>query len=209
MNIQAQIDAKLIRPDRTPSGKISPSDLGRCFRYQYWHRKGEKPTNPPDERALRVFKAGELFHDFVKEVIGFKDVERKIEQADILGYADIVLDDEVIDIKSIHSRGFHYMRESKFDINVDKEPNILQVVCYAWLLNKPKARLVFVSKDDLCISEYGFSTEKWLPKLQEELKTIRDNWAKDKLPEPKPRAYGGKECKYCPYGTLCKPKGQK
>ena len=66
--IQKKLDDSLAkiqeeRKNRTSSGKISPSQMGYCFRRQYWHRKGEPVTNPPDARLLRVFKCGNLFED--------------------------------------------------------------------------------------------------------------------------------------------------
>ena len=218
--IQKLINDKLLaeqeeRNKRVRSGKFSPSLFGRCYRMQYWNRKGEVITNPVDERSLRIFKAGKLFHDFVQNLLTDYEKEVKVETDDILGYADIVLPDEVVDLKSQHSKAFWWMTQPNYDINKEKFQNILQVVTYAWLLKKPKARLVFISKDDLCILEYGFNMERWYWAIEEELNTLRDYWVKG-LPPKKPRAYGidknkksptyGKpnECwKYCPYKNKC------
>lgn len=46
-------------------GKWSPHLFGKCFRAQFWNRKGEIKSNPPDARALRIFKVGKMFEDFV------------------------------------------------------------------------------------------------------------------------------------------------
>jgi len=188
---------------RKSSGKISPSDLGRCYRYQYWHRKGEEATNPPDIISLRKFEAGKLFHDFVQNRLPEHDTEVLCETEDIKGFADIVGDNWVADIKSVHSFQFWHAEKSNYNIKEKKYQNILQLMCYAMLLGKPKGILVFVSKDDLAISEYEFNLAEWEHHLNIELGMIRRYWAGDVLPPTQPRAYDGKECKYCIYRDKC------
>jgi len=199
------------RKNRVSSHKISPSQMGYCFRRQYWLRKGEPQTNPPDARTLRIFKVGNIFEDFVSVYLP-KPLGRQIlvETEDIKGYADFVLPDEVVDIKSQHSKSFWWAKRPDYDINIEKKPNILQVMTYAYLLDKCKGRLVFVSKDDLCIEEYGFHIDKWKPEIEKELETLRKYWSEDTLPPPEPRCYWNKklkkfkECEWCPYLDKCK-----
>jgi len=209
MTIQDIIDKELeikqeARSSRERSGKISPSLLGRCLRCQYWYRKNETPTNPPDSRSLRIFKCGSLFHDFVQKFLPAHQIEVLAETDDIKGFADIVVDDEVMDIKSVHSRQFHYLRKPKYDINKEKETNILQLMTYCWILKKEKGRLVFISKDDLCIAEYAFYLKNWRDKIQAEIDILRWHWENKELPAAKPRAYNGKEGKYCNYRDKCR-----
>ena len=194
------------RKDRKSSGLISPSGFGSCFRKQIWKRQGKEPSNPIDSRTLRVFECGHIFHNWVQGLLGEIESEVRCEKEDILGYADIVTEDEVIDLKTTHSRGFWYMKKDGYDVNKEKYGNILQVVCYAWMLNKPKVRLCFVSKDDLCINEYVFYTDKWVDKVLTELSSLRQWWEKaksGKTPPPEPRAFKT-ECKYCIYQNACK-----
>jgi hypothetical protein len=199
------------RQKRERSGLWSPSCFGRCFRYQVWYRRAEPFSDPPDDRLLRVFACGKVFHDFIQQIIlkQYPSAQIEVEARNdyILGYADMVTEDEVFDIKTVHSRAFwHFERaEKEGKLQEDKETAILQVLTYAWILQKPKARLVFVSKDDLCIAEYGFAlNETWQRKLYLELKTLNDFWRSNQLPLPEPRAYGGKECRFCWYKTKCK-----
>jgi len=219
--IQKKLDDSLAkiqeeRKNRTSSGKISPSQMGYCFRRQHWHRKGEPVTNPPDARLLRVFKCGNLFEDFVSVYLS-KDIERQVlvETEDIKGYADFVLPDEAIDIKSQNSKAFWWAKRDGYDITVEKRPNILQVMTYAYLLDKSKGKLVFISKDDLCIEEYGFHIDKWKPEIEKELKTLRKYWIEDTLPPAQPRCFFNKklnkfkECDYCPFKTRCEEKESK
>jgi hypothetical protein len=196
---------------RLRSGKWSPSSFGYCYRKQYWNRLNEPQSNPPDERTLRVFRCGHLFHDFVQEFF-VGQTEVKVDVKDVFGYADIVLSDEVIDIKSVHSYQFHYTTKQGFDIAKEKYTNILQTATYAVLLNKPKFRLVFVSKDDLCIEEYGFVTDKWKAEVEKELANLRSLWDAKTLPPAHPRAFKTKdefkECRsYCGYKDRCIKEG--
>ena len=199
------------RKGRVSSGKISPSQMGYCFRRQYWYRKGVTPTNPPDARTLRVFKCGNLFEDFVSLYLP-DNVEKQVlvETEDIKGYADYVLEDEVIDLKSQHSKSFWWMAKSDYNIAVEKKPNILQVMTYAYLLDKRKGTLAFISKDDLCIEEFTFTIDKWKDEIDRELETLRKYWIEDTLPPAQPRCYWNKkkgeflECGYCPFLDKCK-----
>ena len=191
------------RKDRKSSGLISPGGLGRCFRAQIWKRQGKEPSNPIDSRTLRVFECGHIFHDWIQGLLGEVESEVRCEKDDVLGYADLVTKDEVIDIKTTHSRGFWYMKKKGYDVNKEKYGNILQVICYAWILGKPKARLVFVSKDDLCINEYGFYTDTWVKELFTELSFLRKMWDFKELPKAEPRAYKT-ECTYCNFRDACK-----
>lgn len=221
LSVQGMVDAVIAeeqeaRKGRQRSGKWSPSSFGKCFRAQFFNRKNVAPSNPLDPRKLRVFKAGDLFHDFVKNAIAKANniqEEVRCESEDVLGFADMVGDACVWDIKSQHSGAFHYMSKSE-DIGEDKKPNVLQVLWYAQHLGKKEGRLVFVSKDDLCIQEYGFFLEgKWAEELSQELTRLREFWKTDTLPEALPKAYvnkktgKSKECEYCGWKDYCKTLG--
>jgi hypothetical protein len=214
--IQEIVDEVLKRKEHIGSGLISPSGLGQCYRRQFWSRSNEAPSNPIDERTLRVFKCGNIFEEFVVKalLLRYPDWKTQVEvnQDDIHGFADIVSPDEVMDVKSQHSRKFwHNTKEMKAgkDIKQMFYNNWLQVMIYALILGKPRARLVFVSKDDLCIQEYSIPVDDfWKKELDTELKAIRTTWEKKALPLAVPRLYGGKEtkkeCEYCQFKNKCK-----
>lgn len=220
MNIQQLIDEALSKKEpRIRSGKYSPSSFGRCYRLQFFNRKDEPKTDLPDDRSERVFKAGNLFHEFVQQTIIANNptikAEVLVEDDNFKGYADLVTDDEVIDIKSQHSRAFWYRQGRVWaDIEPEIKHHILQVVFYAQKLGKLKARLVYVSKDDLCIQEYIFNTSKYIPEIEQEIKTLQDYWNGGRLPKAEPRAYGinkktgkHKDCDYCSWAKKCKETG--
>ena len=215
-SIQALLDAHLKTQnleglEARRDGKFHPSSFGQCFRKQYWLRQGVEPTNPTDERTLRVFACGHLFHDLIQGLIPEKQTEVKVLTDDISGSADIVTDDEVIDIKSIHSKGFFYMDAAHYDVKKEKRTNWLQVATYANILGKSKIRLVFVSKDDLLIKEYGDLTANWYNDIDQEIRTLKIFWQNQlMLPPAQPRAYGATEfgvsgecAKYCCFRDKC------
>lgn len=209
------IDESLIRPERQRSGKYNPSSFGMCYRQQFWNRKDVPKSNPPDERSLRVFKAGNLFEEFVVGLLP-KDqyqFQVKVETEDVLGYADIVSENEVCDVKSQHSKSFWWMLKSN-DIKKDKYHNWLQVMYYAYALDKEFGRLCFVSKDDLCIQEYVQPLDKyWENEVEAEIAELVSMWMISKLPnalprcEPKTNKKTGIttywQCSYCAWYDLC------
>ena len=193
------------------SGKWNPSSFGFCYRRQYWKRLGETETNPPDERTLRVFKVGNIFEDWVGSLIVAQNPQIKrqvlVEEEDVKGFADFVNIEEVADTKTMNSSGFHYLRKKDCDIRVEKENNWLQVMYYVKKLLKKSGRLVFISKDDLCIEEYVQPMNQyWEDKLRIELETLRGYWTRKELPKAQPRVYKHKdgsygECEYCQFSV--------
>jgi hypothetical protein len=204
--IQTQIDEyiKGKRGDHIGSGKYKPSNLGRCYRLQYWARKGEPTTNDPDDRLLRVFECGKIFHDWVQNIIKEGvEIEKRIETEDFVGYADMVNTDEVIELKTVHSYQFHHLKDET--ISETKLPNILQGMFYVKELGKKRLKLVYISKDDLCIAEYVFEYEKFEMELRKEIANLRHWWEIQQLPPAIPRAYTKKnkvgviECRDCQF----------
>ena len=142
--VEQLINEHLAPKPRIRSGKYSPSSFGMCYRQQFWNRQDKPQSNPADERSLRVFAAGQLFHDFVQNII-IGDVaatkEVKVESDDVLGYADLVIENEVVDIKSQHSKSFWWMAKKECDIKKEKYSNWLQVMYYTRELGKDFGRL--------------------------------------------------------------------
>jgi hypothetical protein len=199
----ALLQEQIISSQRTRSGKWSPSSFGRCYRYQFWNRKNIPQSNPVDVEALRRFKLGKLVHNFVQNFIPDKQTEVKVETDDVLGFADIVQPKKVIDIKSIRSFGFKKILKKDYDITLDKFSYILQLMSYVKFLSKKVGELFFVDTDSMKIKTFEFKIEDWEAKVDEELEVLRGFWKQDKLPPASPRAYGGKECKYCVFENEC------
>jgi hypothetical protein len=200
------------KQDRIRSGKWSPSSFGKCYRAQYWNRLNEPKTNPLEAQTLRVFRIGNLIHQFFQDILRKEYLcEVKVETNDVLGFADMVNIDEVIDIKSVRSFQFKLMKGKKdkqYDFAVEKKDNILQVTYYGKELMRKKGRLIFVDKDSLDVIEYEFNITDFEKELQNELDILSEYWNKKELPPARPRCYNGKECSYCGYSILeeCKIK---
>lgn len=195
--------------EESRAGKIRPSRLGRCHRYQYWAREGIKESNPVPVEVLKIFKCGDIFHQFVQQVFPSEQVEVEVFAPDIEGHADIVSEEEVIDIKSVRSYAFVKMSKKGYDVRVEKHENILQVMTYAWLLDKKVGRLVYINKDSLEIREFTFDMVEWVGKVLDELEVVRDYWKRKVLPPAIPRCYINKEgkslgCSYCVFRDSCK-----
>ena len=209
MSIQQIIDTALLKEQeeklkRVRSGKFSPSSFGRCFRYQYWNRKNEPQSNPIDVEALRRFKVGNIIHDYIQSFFPNAQREVKIEiEDDIIGFADIVLPDEVVDIKSCRTFEYKLMLKKDYNIGISKTTNCLQVCSYALFLGKPQARLIMIEKDALDSKEFPLAVADWKEQINDELEILRGHWKNGSLPAPSPRAYGGKECNYCNHKDHC------
>jgi len=208
MQIQKTINDKTIAEQESRNvedrgGLWTPSRFGRCFRFQYWTRSKEEPTNPPDISALKRFKLGNLIHNWVQSQMDCeKEVEVKLE--DLIGYADLVDEEYVADIKSVSDWAYKYISRPDCDIKAEKYPNWLQVGCYAVILKRPKTKLFFVNTKDIHKTcEFELETLSLVDDINKELSTLRDYWSAQKLPPAQPRCYGGKECNYCAYMDKC------
>ena len=206
--IQELIDQKLLQAQeekakKERSGLWAPGRFGRCYRFQYWSRKKEIETNPPDITALRRFKVGSVFHDYIQKFYPQELTEIEVKQDDIIGYLDVEQHSFVIDIKTVKEWEYKHICKEDFNVEEDKEPNCMQVCTYAWLRNKPNAILCFVNIASLESKEFILNVAEWIPKIQEELAILRGFWEKEVVPPAIPRAYGGKECSYCSYRDKC------
>lgn len=210
--IQAKVDSYLLLEEsskvaRIRSGKWSPSSFGKCYRAQYWNRLNEPKTNPVGVEALRRFKLGNLIHKLYQDILkGEYIIEAKVETENCLGFADLVGQDEVVDIKSVRSFQYKLMQGKKkpYDFKEEKKDNILQVTFYGIYLGKSKGRLIFVDKDSLESIEFEFNIDEFRKKLEEELEMLNGYWKIQKLPPSLPRCYNGKECQYCSWMDKCK-----
>lgn len=209
MSLQNLIDEQLLaeqekRKTRERSGLWTPGKFGRCYRLQYWSRAKEPETEFPELKMLRRWKVGNLYHDYAQSFFPKEQCEVEVRADDIIGYADIVLEDRVIDVKSVTDWEFGYLIKPNYAIMKEKETNCLQVSAYSWLLNKPKASLWFVNTKSSASLEFDIRVEQMIPKLNKELEILRGYWERKELPPAEPRAYSGKDCAYCDFLTKCK-----
>ena len=193
---------------RVRSGLMSPSSFGQCYRRQYFTRSGEPITNPIDIETLRTFALGKQVHELLQKLYDNAQVEVEITTEDVHGFADIVEEDCVTDIKSQGKWAFTAMGKPGFDCATEKKDYVLQLATYAVILGKPKFTLAFVCKDPLEIREFNFLTKDFEKIVQTEIRINKSFWDKGLLPPADPRLYpqkdgSFKECNYCPFRNTC------
>lgn len=199
------------------SGLITASILGQCHRRQFYSIMKIEQSNPPDERALRVFACGNVFHEFIQNIVCLtlgKDYQIEVEYKnnDVSIRVDIKGDDAVYELKSQHSRKFWYIQDEikKGKTLFDFQPeHILQVGLGALMLKKEWACIIYISKDDLCTKQFNFKTKEITPMVIKELSLVKEMLKRATLPPPEPRLYGKdkkgnyKECQYCNWKDRC------
>lgn len=226
MTLQDKIDEALLRlakerEGRERSGKFGSSKFGNCYRRQVMDRANIPPSDPLELKTLHIFEAGKVVHDYIQQYIEPEAVEVKVEAEDFIGYADIVTEDSVLDIKSVNPAYFFFGWKNKAKVEFSvaeinemiptkKVNNILQVTDYAMRLGKPRIGLVFFSRDlsyGIRAHEWMDFTAKWEGLVLLEREELVKHWEiykeKGELPDKCPRLYDGREGKYCPYQTLC------
>jgi len=188
--------------------KFRVSDAGRCHLMRYWKRQGKPASDLPDDRQLRIFEVGHVFHRWIQDILLEKRklvaCELKIEDTHRIGHIDAIIrmDDMFIlyDFKTVHSRKFHWRRKAG---NNGDMHYAMQAFTYATMLPFGVAdiRIAYISKDDLCIEEVSvMDTDDISEYVQQDWATLLDAWERQEPPKPNPAEW---ECKYCIYRTEC------
>ncbi len=200
---------------------FNASDMGGCFLKRYWKREGKK-FDAPNARKLRVFEVGHIVHKFLQDVaktgknIKVLECETELElDGFMFGHPDLLIEHNgkliLYDIKTVHSRKFHYSVNPRNGNAKDDLNYIAQLHTYALMLEKKYPRLtdcriLYVSKDDLSMAEKSYPfTEAARTRVKSEIDQIKMMW--DKKEEPKPIPQEDWECGYCVYQAQC-PSGQ-
>jgi len=192
------------RKTRERSGLFNPSSMGRCYRFIYWNRKNEEPSNPLTLDTLKFFRAGEIYHRDIQSLLPKEEVEVAFQVEDFSLRVDWLTDSFCADFKTINNWGWKIIqKKTKEEIEQDKITNVLQVMVECHLLKREIGILIFIHKDDYKMHELVLNLKDWQSKLDEDLRIMRDYWSKQELPPAEPRAYGGKECNYCCYKDKC------
>jgi len=189
-------------------GKFRASMLGRCYRAQFWERKGVPFSNPLPISVLRTFKIGKLIHEAIEINLDKHRVEQEFEFEHIVFHPDYFDDNCVYDFKSINIWGFKKMKREDYNVEVDKESYCYQVMTEAVYLACDYGELIFFCKDsgetNYDIGKtFRLKTDDWQDRVLVEMDRLKDYWAKGYVPPALPRAFGGKECNYCGWKTMC------
>lgn len=131
------------------------SGLGSCLTSRYLERSGARPDKEFEPRTLRVFEMGNRIETFVVDAIRtrFPAVETQVpfRFRGLTGKADVVVGENVKEIKSVRSDDFWMMARGK-------RPPKIQHKMQLWSqlegLGREQGQIVYVSKDDLAIVEF-------------------------------------------------------
>ena len=192
------------------SSRFHVSSAGQCYRKRYWQRANQPQTNPPDERGLRIFAVGNLFHEWIQAKLGLMGIliskEQPVKDEHRSGRIDAVtLQDGqyiIYDFKTVHSRKFWYLTKKN-----ETDPQYAhQIVTYLDMLGgqfgNPQLRILYISKDDLALEEIVIRPQDWTRAVQEDWDEMIDYWERGVLPPAESKF--GWECKYCNWRDLCK-----
>ena len=196
---------------RVRSGKFNISGLGGCYRKQYYDRINLRKT-PLTLDTRKVFKMGDIVHEFLQSLYPLSECEVKCETDHYVGYADIVTDFEVIDIKSVNSNAWNFIKAKKGEdfsthrarVLKEKIHNVYQVVYYAHLIGKEKAWLCFVNKNTMECIEVMVLVKDYIDDIMKEVATLERFWNDEEVPAAEPKLFKGKECAYCSFLKTCK-----
>lgn len=226
LDLQQIVDAYLRQEREERSGHERQgwyvTDLGQCLRGVYLQRLEGPPEY--DERRLRLFSVGNIFHHWLVDKIKSAGYQvRAEERVEAPGYhlsgrADLLITSgertTLYEIKTMHSQGFWY-RERAGKLALPHHE--LQVTAYLWLLRERlpdlRARIWYVSKDDLAVLsvpvEYrGGNVEE----LKRQLDLLNQAWEQQIPPDPAEALVfdeaSGKwgvnwQAKYCPTHERC------
>lgn len=148
LSIPKIIDERLLKENKEKDpdyfdhreGVVHSTSLSKCLRGVVFEMLGAKKDNEMDTHKLGIFKAGNLFEDFVIEALGNRVVHRQREyeyqykSIKLVGRSDYTIDDEGVlrvgENKSVHSDSF-WMREREGTLVAWN--NQVQLETYLWL----------------------------------------------------------------------------
>ena len=209
-------------------GVVHSSSIYGCLRGTIHGMLGTVPDKEHDGRQLGIFKAGNLFEDFIIEALGDKVVERqreytyKYKSITLVGRSDFTINDEGVmrvgECKSVHSDSFwHRQREG----TIIAWHNQIQLQIYMWLERELNGNawdgiFAYISKDDCTVVS---APVKYNPRIIEEivkpaLDIINEGWEKkdaNVAPLPDLAIFSDSKsqwqknwlCTYCDYHSKC------
>jgi len=207
--IQRDIDIEILKggrfdPERKRSGRYNPSQLGRCYRLQVLNRLNLEPTNPLPLSSLKAGVQGTMTHELNQKYLPKEMCEVEIKTEHFSGRADIVEEDCVSDIKSTDEWKIKRYWLKPIEVLLrDKREAFLQCGWYALQLKKPYTRIYPTPFGTIIDKEYTILTETVREEIEKEESNLIRYWEEGRLPEPKPRAFGGNGCNYCQYEKWC------
>ena len=187
------------------------SSLGNCMRGTYLQRLGIEPDKPLEVGVLRKFKAGELFEEWLIDLLkrnkDIKSIEtqNRVESKlyNMSGRIDALItyqngSQEIVECKSQQSKSFWYNIHNG---NKPHRHHEYQLWVYLKAMGIENGKIIYISKDDLSIQEYPVKLEdKELAKEVIDILDLLNKAWKDKnpllLPLPDEKSFAHKFCNY-------------
>jgi len=207
-SIEDLINKKLNEREERKVTSWQASKLGSCLTGVYLERLGEKPDTEFNNRTLRVFSVGNIFEEWITDLLPSngvmveKQIRCEIPEYDATGYADVVLTKKqeqwVYEIKSKHSYGFKYLYQEGAN-----RQHKMQLWFYLKALDIKEGRIFYVSKDDLRLLDYlvELKDKKISSDVLNELSILNNAWQK-KIAPPIPKEEDWR-AKYCRWHKQC------
>ncbi len=193
-------------------GKYYPSEAGSCMR-KVWYSYKYPSEIDPDLR--KIFKMGDIIHDFVVEVLKSektKDVEllesefpfkEKVE--------DFLISGRIDNLIKIKASGKIYLVEVKSTkgiqwVNNASPHNVQQLQLYMHFTGVHNGILLYIDKTNLKSKIFEIKyDEAEARRIIERFKKLHKHLVENILPEAEARAHKESNwmCKYCEYKERC------
>lgn len=193
-----------------PRDHFWASDVFKCKRQLFYEFK-DVPKKELEARALLVFKAGDAFHDLVKNYFWRTGIlrqeearlpEKAREELNLTGRFDAMVsttpegERELCEIKSISYFGFEDMIEPK-------EEWIGQLMIYMHYLGVKRGVIFAINKNTSEMKQWSIDyDEKVFEKVKDYFLAVAKFVKEDKEPD-RPYARDSWQCGYCKFAAYC------
>jgi len=183
------------------------STIAYCTRRIYFDKVN------PEKQEIDIYSkgkmvAGNVLHEFLEtylsnnfpseELLIETEISYKHKDIELIGHPDIVANNKVIDIKTCSEKSFNYR------LNDDRPAfhHFYQVNCYACILKKDIASILYLNKEDLYPIERSLPIEEhYFLNALEKAQAIYQHLKQKTIPGPDYEEDW--ECRYCPYKNHC------
>jgi len=205
------IDKHLKRESRPKSiGRYYPSEIGGCIRKTWFSYRLPKET---DKSTTKVFKAGEMLHEFISEVIkSEKNPEIEFVNSEIpvkIETKEFIISGRIDDLMLVKLDGKQYLVEvksCKFLPNEAKEDNVMQLQLYMHATGIHDGILLYIKKDDLQTLSFELKYDKDAVKdILERFDVLHKTLTSQKIPDAEAKINLQKQwmCQYCLWQQEC------
>ena len=205
------IDKHLKRESRPKSiGRYYPSEIGGCIRKTWFSYRLPKET---DKSTTKVFKAGEMLHEFISEVIkSEKNPEIDLVNSEIpvkIETKEFIISGRIDDLMLVKLDGKQYLVEvksCKFLPNEAKEDNVMQLQLYMHATGIHDGILLYIKKDDLQTLSFELKYDKDAVKdILERFDVLHKTLTSQKIPDAEAKINLQKQwmCQYCLWQQEC------